>query len=68
MTAINARFVSPKDRLLSEVVVMAARLPYVDLLSLHVATSRLYEKRLEAQLRSAELAHQQPSEPDPHGV
>lgn len=68
MTALNAKFVSPKDRVLAEVVQVAARLSYIDLVFLAQTANAIYSERLEAQLRSAEFAAQQPPEPDPHGV
>lgn len=68
MTALNANSVSPKDRVLAEVVQVASRLSYIDLVFLAQTANAIYSERLEAQLRSAEFVEATPPEPDPHGV
>jgi len=68
MTAINPHFVSPKDRVLAEIIHYAARLSMKDLVFLSETTNALYAQRLEAELRSAEFVAPNPPDPDPHGV
>ncbi|MFH7243565.1 MAG: hypothetical protein ACHWZW_12015 [Spirulina sp.] len=68
MTALYGHTTTPQERLLSEILQRAARLPLKDLTFLCETANALYEKRIEAEMRVAEFATQQPPEPDPHGV
>lgn len=68
MTALNAQFLTPQDRLLGEIMQRAARLPLKDLTFLAETANALYAQRLEAEMRSAEFVAPNPPEPDPHGV
>ena len=68
MTATNGYTTTPHERLLSEILKRAARLPLKDLAFLCETANALNQQRMEAEFREAEFATQQPPDPDPHGV
>lgn len=67
MTAIKGYTSTPHDRLISELIQRASRLSLKDLHFLCASANDLTEQRMEAEIREAEFATQQPLEPDPHG-
>ena len=68
MTATTGYTLTPHERLIHQIIKRSATLPLKDLTFLAETAEALYAQRLEAEMRIAEFATQQPPDPDPHGV